>query len=174
MGHAQHKKKQWRPTKLERKVQDVARRRAARQLSRVSRNRFQRAQREYLAWEAFSLWVRTIVHVEGHPPAWILKVLQERCPDFLRYVKQSRKTHRRQPNSLPVHLLHWIHNHIFGDAKRGGWLDALIFCTVRNPRSQRTWAYWEHCEREWKKKRPGSYPSFKEWSRAAEKWKVPG
>jgi hypothetical protein len=44
---------------------------------------------------------------------------------------------------------------------------------VRDPRSQRTWAYWEQCEGEWKRKRPRTYPPFEEWSRAAEKWKSP-
>ncbi len=170
MGHAQHKKRQWRPTKLERRVQDMARRRAACQLSRVSANRFRKAQREYLEWEAFSLWVRAIADVEGRTPAWMLEVLQKRCPRFLQGNRQPRNTHRRRTDFLPLHLLEWVHNHVFSDAKREGWLDALIFYTVRAPRSQRVWAYWEHCEREWKKKRPRSYPSFKEWSQAAEKW----
>jgi hypothetical protein len=45
---------------------------------------------------------------------------------------------------------------------------------VRTPRSRRTWAYWEHCEREWKENQPRSYPSFAQWSHAAQKWKMPG
>jgi hypothetical protein len=173
VGHARHKKKEWRSTKLERRVQDMAHQRAARQLLRVSSNRFHEAQREYLKWEAFSLWVRTIVHVEGRPPAWMLEVLQKRCPGFLQGDRQPRNTHRRRTSFLPLHLLEWVHNHIFRDAKREGWLDALVFYTVRTPRSQQVWAYWEHCEREWKRKRPRSYPSFKKWSLAAEKRKVP-
>lgn len=174
MGNARHKKKEWRPTKLERRVQNLAHRRAARQLIRVTANRFQKAQQEYLKWEAFSLWVRTIVDVESRPPGWMLEVLQKWCPGFLQDQKRPRKTHRGQNSFIPLDLLVWIHNHIFRDAKREGWLDALVFCAVRTPRSRRTWAYWEHCEREWKKKRPRSYPSFKEWSLAAEKRKVPG
>jgi hypothetical protein len=174
VGHARHKKKEWRPTKLERRVQDMARQRAARQLLRVDEHRFQKAQREYLAWEAFSLWVRAVVDVEGRTPAWMLDLLQKRCPGFLQDEKRTRKMSRTQTNFPPLDLLQWIHNRIFSDAKREGWLDALVFYAVRDPRSQRVWAYWEHCEREWKKKRPRSYPSSEEWSRAAEKWKVPG
>lgn len=174
MGHAHQKKTESRPTKLERRVQDLARQRAARQLLRVSSNRFQKAQREYLAWEAFSLWVRAILNVEERPPAWMLEILRKGCPGFLQPEERYRRPRRWQSGPLPLRLLEWIHNHIFSDAKREGWLDALIFHTVRNPRSQRTWAYWEQCEGEWRRKRPRAYPSFEEWSRAVEKWKMPG
>jgi hypothetical protein len=174
VGHAHRKKREWRPTKLERRVQDIACRRAARQLLRVSRKRFQKAQQEYLEWEAFSLWVRAIIDVEGRAPVWMLEVFQKHCPGFFQNEERYRKTHRQRPGALPLRLLEWIHNHVFSIAKREGWLDALIFYTVRNARSQRTWAYWEQCEGEWRRKRPRAYPSFEEWSRAVEKWKMPG
>lgn len=174
MRHEQDKRREWRPTELERKVQDIGRQRAARQLLRVSAKRFQKTQQEYLEWQAFSLWVRAIIEAEVRPPAWILDILEKRCPGFLQPEEEHRKTHRQESGPLPLRLLEWIHNHLFSDAKREGWLDALIFYTVREPRSQRTWAYWQQCEDQWKKKRPRAYPSFKQWLRAAEKWRMPG
>jgi hypothetical protein len=140
-------------------------------LLRVGSDRFKKAQQEYLDWEAFSLWVRAIFDTEGTLPAWLLHAVHKRCPGFLSPEKQSHGARIRKSHFLPLHLLEWIHNHIFSDAKREGWLDALMFYAVRDLRSQQTWARWEHCEREWKRKRPRSYPTFKEWSRAAEKWK---
>lgn len=156
--------------KPERRLQERARRRATRQLLKVNPKLFREAQQQYLKWESFSLWVRAIFDAEGFSPRWLLEVIQKRCPDF-QQEKQKRKTQERKSGFLPLHLLEWIHNKIFSAAKSEGWLDALMFFSVRDPRSQRTWAYWEHCEAEWKKKRPRSHPTFKQWVRAVEKWK---
>lgn len=155
---------EWRPTTLERRAQANARLRAKRQLLRVSAPRFEKARREYIEWEAFSLWVRAIADAEKRLPGAVARTIQRRCPGLL----PKSRTHAKL---LPLEVLKWVHNHIFSVAKRQGWLDALMFYSVRDPRSQRTWAYWEHCEREWKKKRPRSYPSLEQWVQAAEKWK---
>jgi len=168
---AQDKPKQWRPGRTERRVQELARRQAARQLLRASSARFSRAQRDYLDWEAFSLWVRAIVEAEGGVPSWIHRALQERCPSFFEFERRCRAAHPKQAAPLPLLLLEWIHDRVFADAKEEGWLDALIFFSVREPYSQRTWAYWEHCEDEWKRERPVRYPTFDEWRLAAEDWK---
>jgi len=163
--------KQWRPSKTERRLQEIARRRANRQLQRVSSERFSQARKEYLAWEAFSLWVRVIVEAEGRVPAQISGILQARLPGFLEHERECREAHPKQASPLPLLLLEWIHDRVFAKAKEEGWLDALIFFSLRDPYSQRTWAYWEHCEDEWKRKRPASYPSLDEWLSAAESWK---
>ncbi len=155
---------EWRPTMLERNAQVSARLRAKRQLLRVSSPQFEKARRAYIQWEAFSLWVRAITDTEKTLPTGVVRTIQQRCPGLL----PQRGEHTKL---LPLQLLQWVHHHIFKVPRGEGWLDALMFYSVRDPRSQRTWAYWEHCEREWKKKRPRSYPSVKEWSQAAEKWK---
>lgn len=157
---------EWQPTTLEQHAQVSARLRAKRQLLRVSPPRFEKARRAYIQWEAFSLWVRAIADVEKRLPAALVRTIQQRCPGLL---PQGRVPARL----LPLDVLKWVHNHAFGAAKREGWLDALMFYSVRDSRSQRTWAYWEHCEREWKKKRLRSYPSFERWLHAANKWRQP-
>lgn len=174
MRNPRDKKTEWRPTKAERRGQQLVRRQARRQLLRVTARRFQKAQQKYLEWEAFSLWVRAIIEVEGHPPAWMLEILEKRCPGFLRPEEGHTRTRRRESSPLAYRLLEWIHNHMFSDAKREGWLDALMFHAVREPRSRRTWAYWQQCEGEWKRKRPRSYPSFEQWLCAAEKLRTGG
>jgi len=167
---APNRPQQWRPGRAARRLQDLALRRAARQLLRVPWDRFSRAQQEYLGWESFSLWVRAVVDAEGRVPAQVRRVLQERCPGFLDYETQYRKTHLKRASPLPLLLLEWIHDRVFAHAKAEGWLDALIFFSVRHSHSQRTWTYWEHCEEEWKRKRPTRYPSFEEWGLACESW----
>jgi hypothetical protein len=171
VGRTRNKPKQWRPGKAERRVQELARRRATRQLLRVPWDRFFQAQQKYLGWEAFSLWVRMIVEAHGRAPASIYGILQARCPGFLEYERRCRETHPKQASPLPLLLLEWIHDRVFANSKQEGWLDALTFFAIRDPYSQCTWAYWEHCEEEWKRKRPTSYPTFEEWRSAAENWK---
>lgn len=171
VGRTPNKLKQWRPGKAERRVQGLARRRATRQLLRVPLDRFSRVQQEYLEWESFSLWVGAIVDAEGRVPAQVSRIVEERCPGFLKYETQYRETHPKRASPLPLLLLEWIHERVFANAKREGWLDALIFFSVRDPYSQRAWAYWEHCEDEWSGRRPARYPSFYEWRLTAESWK---
>ena len=159
-------KEVWKPMRLERRTQERARRRAKRQLLRVSPSRFEKARREYIEWETFSLWVRAIAHTERRLPIVVVRTIQQRCPGLL-------PQGRTRAQLLPLDVFKWVHNHTFAVAKQEGWLDALMFYAVRDPRSQRTWAYWQHCEREWKKSRPRSYPSFERWLHAAKKWQKP-
>lgn len=166
MGAANLKKRKRRPTKLEQRVQGMACRRATKQLMRVRWDRFHKAYKEYPRWEALALWVRAIVEIEGSAPSWLAAVLKKRCPGF---IKSESLLH--EPGLLAFHLRGWIHNEIFGHARQEGWLDALIFYGVRDLRSQGVWAYWEHCEREWNRRRPASYPSFEKWSHTAQNYK---
>jgi len=159
-----------RPGRTEGKLQELARRQAARQLLMVSPNQFSQAREQYLRWEAFSLWVRAVVEAEGRVPALVNRALQQRCPAFLEHERRCREVHPRQAAPLPLLLLEWIHDRMFIQAEREGWLDALIFFSVRHPYSVRIWAYWEQCEKEWRRKHLSRYPTFDEWRLAAENW----
>ena len=147
------------------KVRAIASRRANEQLLRVQWRRFRRAYEEYPRWQAFALWGRAVIATEGHAPSWFLATLREHCPRFIEDAAPSQ-----QPELLAFHLLDWVHNQRFGDAKRQGWLDALTYYGARHPRSRGAWAYWEHCENEWKTKRLTSLPSFDKWWRTAMRW----
>jgi len=156
-------------TKLERRVGDVASRRARRQLMRVPWDRFHKAYEEYIRWQAFVLWARAIVEFEGSVPSWLKAILRKRCPGFTEEVDRLDK-----PELLGLLLLPWVHNHAFGFAKQEGWLDALVFYGFRDTRSQGYWRYWEHCESEWKKQLPAPVPTFVQWRRLALNWKFQG
>lgn len=158
-------KKKWHPTKVERKVHGIARRGATKQLMRVPWGRFHKAYEAYLRWEALALWIRAIVKAEGSVPSWLPANLKKRCPGFI-----ENKTPMNEPRLLGFRLQEWVHNQIFAHARQEGWLDALIFYGVRDLRSQSIWAYWEHCEQEWHRRRPSSYPKFENWLRSARKY----
>ena len=160
-----HMRSQWQPTKLERKVQGIAERRATKQLMRIPWNRFQKAYDEYPRWEALALWVRAIVQIEGVAPPRVVATVGEQCPRFL-----DARTSSKESSPLGLRLQEWIHERVFVTARREGWLDALVFYGVRSLRSQNTWAYWERCEEEWDRKPPSSYPGFKEWLRMAQNY----
>src|SRR5229473_6964200 len=156
-------------TKLERKVRDIAARRARRELMGVPWGRFYKACEDYIRWQAFALWARAVVEVEGCAPPWLKAILRKRCPGLAEEAARSNK-----PELLGFELLPWIHNQAFGFAKEEGWLDALVFYGFRDTRSQGYWAYWEHCESEWRNRRPRSCPTFVQWKRSALNWKLQG
>jgi hypothetical protein len=132
-------------------------------------DRFHKAYEEYIRWQAFALWARAVAELEGGAPSWLEAILRKRCPGFTEEAARSSK-----PEPLGLQLLRWVHNRAFGFAKQEGWLDALVFYGFRDTRSQGYWAYWEHCESEWKKRRPASVPSFVQWRRSALNWKLQG
>jgi len=169
VGRTQSKPKRWHPGRTERRIQELARRRATRQLLRVPENRFSQVQQEYLGWEAFTLWVRAVVGTEGRLPSWMIPVLQEHCPGFLEHARRCQSIRPKKSFHLPHLLLEWIHDHVFAWVKQEGWLDALIFYSVRDAYSQSTWAHCEQCEDEWSRIRPTRYPSFDEWRLAADR-----
>jgi len=156
-----------RTTLLETKAQRVAANLASKQAMRVSWKRFCEAQEEYIRWEVFVLWVTAIVEVEGGPSASLLRVLRRRCADFIEQTTQAR-----EPEPLALRLHEWIQDRIFSYAKQEGWLDALHFYGVRDPRCEGAWAYWEYCEREWKHKRRSAYPGFETWWRSAQDYNL--
>jgi len=152
----------WKTTRRERRVQKLMRRRASKQLLAVPWARFREAQTEYLQWEGFSLWVRSVVEAEDRLPSLVLGALKQKCPGFLRIEQRGYL-----PSLLAVRLDEWIRNHIFGRIKKEGWLDALLFYGVRDVRSQCLWACWEDRAGKWRRKRPARYPTFRSWSHAA-------
>lgn len=145
----------------------MARRRATKQLLRVSWHRFRKAYLAYPKWEAFVLWTHAILTAEGRAPSWLVEVAKEHCPGFA-----GNEALADEPSILDLRLREWIHTRIFRQAREEGWLDALTFFGVRDLRSQAAWAYWVHSERKWRRKRPRPYPTFEEWWQEAQKYEL--
>ena len=156
-------------TKLERRVGHIASRQARRQLMEVPWDRFHKAYEKYIRWQAFVLWARAVVELDGCAPSWLEAILRKRCPGFTEEAARSNK-----PEPLGLQLLAWVHDKVFEFAKGEGWLDALVFYGFRDTRSLGYWAYWEHCDSEWGKRRPASFPTFVQWRRSALSWKLHG
>jgi hypothetical protein len=144
----------------------MARREADRQARRIPWQRLLEARQQYVEWNAFGLWARAIAEVEGHVPAWLEKVLEERCPGILGSDHISETAHRHTP--LNRRILEWAESNALTQAKDEGWLQAITFYAVRDPAFARDCAYSQHCQAQWKRQRPSAYPSVEEWRRASE------
>jgi len=164
------KAKSSRPGRLELRVQEMARREAKRQAQQIPWERLLQARTEYIEWEIFGFWVRSIVEAEDAIPDWLQIVLETRCPGFLESERHYREANPGKAYFFPSRLSEWIDEHIFAEAHKHGWMLAITFYAVRDFRYHRAWAYWEHCEEMWKRRSPEAYPSFEEWRRAAENW----
>jgi hypothetical protein len=139
-----------------------ARERADEQARRIPWQRLYEARNQYLDWQEFQLWVRSILEVEGRVPDWLVEILNSRCPGFLESEKALRpKTAKTR--SLALRLEDWIDEHIFSFAKQEGWFNAITYYAIRDPRYQRAAACWSECVAKWKKAKPIRYPLFDEW-----------
>ena len=144
------------------RVQRLARERADAQARGVPWQHLLHTRNEYIDWQEFYLWVRSILEVEDHIPDWLVETLNTRCPGFLANEKRlAPQAAKNRP--LPLRLEDWIDEHIFGFAKQEGWFSAITFYAIREPRYQRAEVCWSECVERWKKAKPLQYPSFEEW-----------
>ncbi|HUY13177.1 MAG TPA: hypothetical protein VMX16_06025 [Terriglobia bacterium] len=158
----------WRPGKLQQRVGQAGRRLAGNEGARIPWPQLLQAREQYVKWEAFAHWVRAIEDTEGDFPEWLAEIVDKRCPGFLQFVAEQRLDDHTSPPFFWYHLERWISERIFGRARREGWMNAVGYYAVRDLASLRDNAYWEYCERQWKRARPAAYPSFREWRKASE------
>jgi hypothetical protein len=141
---------------------------AEREAAPIPWRQLQDARQQYVAWEAFTFWVRAIESTEGHVPQWLAQAVEKHCPGFSEFAAARRRHH---PDSAPYfwsRLEEWIHERIFGKAWREGWMNAVGYYAARDLASLRNHAYWDHCQRQWQRAGPSTYPSFREWLKASE------
>ena len=167
MPHVKNGMKAPRFSRIELKVRGMARRKANQQLLRVPWGRFRRAYDQYPRWQALALWGEAVLGTGTSGHSSLLATLNEHCPGFI-----VGRSGLRQCEPLGLNLLEWVHTQRFGYAKNEYWLDALIFYGVRHPLSRGAWEFWEHCDKQWNRKRPASLPSFERWWRSALEWEL--
>jgi len=148
------------------RLQRAARQRADDEARRIPWQRLYEARNQYIDWQEFYLWVRSILEVENRIPDWLVEILSNRCPGFLESEKHLTPI-AAQGRPLPLRLEDWIDDHVFGFAKQEGWFNAITFYAVREPRYQRAEVCWSECVERWKKAKPIQYPSFDQWKDAA-------
>ncbi len=143
-------------------LQRLARERADSQARRIPWRRLYDARNQYIDWQEFYLWARSIVEVEEGVPDWLGGILNDRCPGFLQW-EQALTARAASARPLALRLEDWIDEHIFGFAKEEGWFNAITYYAVRDPRYQRAEVCWSECVESWKRVKPIRYPSFEDW-----------
>jgi hypothetical protein len=158
----------WQPSKLQKRVDEIARRAADTEAARIPWPQLLRTRELYVKWQAFLLWVRAIEDSEGSVPQWLAETIDKRCPGFLTFVKQQPANDPRNPSSLWSRLEQWINERILAKPSQGGWMDAVGYYAVRDLAALRDEAYWYYCDDQWKVSKPAAYPSFRQWRKASE------
>ena len=143
-------------------LQRAARECADNQARRIPWQRLYDARNQYIDWQEFNLWARSVLEVEGRILDWLGEILNDRCPGFLQITRELEpKAAKNTP--LPLRLEDWIDEHVFDFAKKEGWFNAITYYAIRDPRYQRAEVCWSECIKKWKRTRPLRYPSFEEW-----------
>lgn len=146
------------------RVQRQAEERAAEAARRVPWRVLLETRNHYLEWQEFYYWARSIIESEGEIPEWLARRLNEMCPGFLAAEKAKPARVAKDADSAAVRLGEWIDGQIFAFAERGGWLPAVTFYAVREPRYQRASVCWSGSVQKWRTTKPDPYPSLDEWT----------
>jgi len=139
----------------------------------VERARLNKAVARYMNWEAFAYWVRPLLESSTPVPAPVASQFARRCPGFLEFNQEARKADRAGFPEDWQRLMAWITDRFFLDAKKEGWIDAILLSLRSHPRAIRTMEYWERCDRIWASRLPVPYPSFQRWRQQADSYVVP-
>lgn len=134
----------------------------------VSSVRFQEGVARYLDWETLAFWVRSLAEVSQQLPPPARATLDSELSGFWGYVASTRPNIQSYSTWLWDELLKWVENHLFSEARDGGWLDGLRTAVRRHLRSERTVDYWSWCAAQWAKDPPHELPDLPAWRAAAD------
>jgi len=149
-----------------------------RQIIKVSRTvgpePFAAAAAEYMEWEAFTYWLRSLLESDAKFPDTVAKELRGRCPGFLECDQVLRST--LSPENYTRRwkaLLEWGEKRFFSQMQKEGWFEAVVSEARAHPRSARTIDYWVfYWDEHWSSHPLEVYPSFEEWRSAADDFVV--
>ena len=65
------------------RLQRAARQRADDEARRIPWQRLLDTQNQYIDWQEFYLWVRSVLEVEDRIPDWLVEILNTRVPGFI-------------------------------------------------------------------------------------------
>lgn len=145
------------------RVQRQAQERAAELARHVPWQVLLETRNQYLEWQEFYYWARSILESEEAVPEWLAGELNQMCPGFLAAEKGKATRIAKHAESAAIRLGEWIDNQIFAFAEKGGWLPAVTFYAVREPRYQRAATCWSESVNKWRATKPDRYPSLDGW-----------
>jgi hypothetical protein len=121
-------------------------------------------------YEALAYWARPTLEVGSELPPEVVRELERRCPGYLdARLKACAKTSSGGAQDWK-HLMLWVGNRFFQDAKAEGWFDAILIQVRSHPRAIRTIEYADQCDGVWSSEMPSTYPSFEDWRSDADSY----
>jgi hypothetical protein len=134
----------------------------------VRPERLSEAVDRYMDYEALAYWARPALERCAEPPAEVVNEMGRHCPGYL----DVRLTAPARASSRGVqdweHLMLWIGDQLFQDAKTEGWFDAILVRVRNHPRAIRTMEFADHCDELRGSELPAPYPPFEDWRREAD------
>jgi hypothetical protein len=116
---------------------------------------------QYVEWEAFAYWVRTVVEVVRSLPNDVAGELNRRCPGFLNAEGDSL-TSTDSTGFFRV-LIAWVESHAFSEIKHTTWIESIRAYARQHVRAERIVEYWAVCGSRWQRNPPATFPSFEAW-----------
>ena len=143
----------------------ISKRLAEKQAMRIPWRLLHQATNDFVLSACFVFWLRSIEETAGYLPDRVWKAIRREYPVFL----DDNLPYLEQHGDAQVwkRLEDWIFEIVFRDAVCEGWMDAVVYYAVPDLRYLRALAYYRHCRLEWKRDRPSSHPSLREWRQAA-------
>ena len=83
------------------RLQRAARERADEEARRIPWQRLYEVRNQYIDWQEFNFWARSILEVEERIIDWLAEILQNRCPGFLETEKTLTAQSSQDPASGP-------------------------------------------------------------------------
>lgn len=123
---------------------------------------------KYVEWQVFAYWARAAVHRHSRLLDSVKRELRRRCPSFLETAASSTVSEASVREDRFNGLLRWIEEHEFARTSEEGWLPVLVYQARLHPRYARVIDYWRHWQRLRSRHPRSPYPSFEQWSAAAD------
>lgn len=83
-------------------VQQQADEQANEEARRIPWRLLQAARSEYIAWQEFCFWARSVMESEGSMPSWLAAEIEDRCPGFLEDDSRYSAEHPKEGFLTPV------------------------------------------------------------------------
>jgi hypothetical protein len=127
---------------------------------------------KYLDWEALVLWLRPLFSSNAKMPEHVMSELKRRFPGML--AKNNSEIPRRDQENSKIWrcLIKWGKDHFLRKAKEADSLEFLRQRVRSHPLHVRLVRYGKYWAREWSGSCARSYPSFREWRRAADRYVI--
>lgn len=138
---------------------------------KISCRELGRAVEKYLDWEALALWLRPLLASDVKLPQRVISELKRRCPGILAAQGCGTRRHDVENSTIWRSLVEWGRNHCRLQAGKQGHLD-LRQRAQSHPLHARLLSYAKHWARRQSRTSARSYPSFRDWRQAADRYVV--